>query len=162
MRNRLELQKHARNTRTLILLCIGCLAGVVGCTAQSEHPPAAPLSAEGDVAAPLDPPPDFTTTPAAVEQPTAAEENARAKPDNPRVAKFAERDTDQDGLLSLSEFSAGRTPQEAAKWFELRDADRDGYVSLAEFAPRSAPLAGEQRKAKRRGSDPSTVKSPDP
>ena len=57
---------------------------------------------------------------------------------NARVAKFVEHDTDQDGKLSLAEFSVGRKPAEAAKWFERRDVDRDGFISREEFLPFSA------------------------
>ena len=57
---------------------------------------------------------------------------------NVRAAKFAEHDTDQDGKLSLAEFSVGRKPAEAAKWFERRDANKDGFISREEFLPFSA------------------------
>lgn len=57
---------------------------------------------------------------------------------NARAAKFMELDTDQDGRLSLSEFSGTRKPAEAAKWFERRDANKDGFISREEFLPFSA------------------------
>ena len=57
---------------------------------------------------------------------------------NARAAKFEELDLDQDGKLSLTEFSVGRKPAEAAKWFERRDADHDGSISREEFLPFSA------------------------
>lgn len=77
---------------------------------------------------------------------------ASEAPENPRIDKFAELDTDQDGRLSIAEFGAGRSPKYAARWFERRDADHDGFLSLAEFVPQSAasvggkPLEGEQRE----------------
>ncbi|MEK6263084.1 MAG: protein kinase [Planctomycetota bacterium] len=75
---------------------------------------------------------------------------ASVAPDNPRVDKFAELDTDQDGRLSMAEFGAGRTQKYAAKWFERRDADHDGFLSLAEFVPQSASSAGgKQPEVKR-------------
>jgi hypothetical protein len=57
---------------------------------------------------------------------------------NARAAKFVEHDTDQDGKLSLAEFSVGRKPAEAAKWFERRDVNHDGFLSREEFLPFSA------------------------
>ena len=57
---------------------------------------------------------------------------------NARAAKFVEHDTDQDGKLSLAEFSVGRKPAEAAKWFERRDVNHDGFISREEFLPFSA------------------------
>jgi hypothetical protein len=57
---------------------------------------------------------------------------------NVRAAKFVEHDTDQDGKLSLAEFSVGRKPAEAAKWFERRDVNHDGFISREEFLPFSA------------------------
>jgi hypothetical protein len=57
---------------------------------------------------------------------------------NTRATKFAELDTDQDGQLSLSEFSGTRKPAEAAKWFERRDVNKDGFISREEFLPFSA------------------------
>lgn len=71
-------------------------------------------------------------------------------PDNPRVDKFAKLDTDQDGKLSLTEFSIDRTPKFAAKWFERRDADRDGFLSLAEFVPQSASSPGGKQPDEKR------------
>lgn len=71
-------------------------------------------------------------------------------PDNPRVDKFAELDTDQDSRLSLAEFGLGRTPKYSLKWFELRDVDHDGFLSLAEFAPESASaVSGKPPEVKR-------------
>lgn len=129
--------------KTMILLCVSvvpcCLAGVAGCNSQSqsEHP-ASQESTDNVVAPSLDVPP---TSPAA-DNSSAKEGGATAKPDNPRVGKFAELDIDQDGLLSIAEFSVGRTPKDAAKWFGRRDADHDGFLSLAEFVPQSASSAG--------------------
>ena len=57
---------------------------------------------------------------------------------NARATRFAELDTDKDGKLSLAEFSVGRKPAEAAKWFERRDVDKDGFISREEFLPFSA------------------------
>lgn len=57
---------------------------------------------------------------------------------NARATKFAELDLDQDGRLSLSEFSGTRRPAEAAKWFERRDVNKDGFISREEFLPFSA------------------------
>lgn len=83
-------------------------------------------------------------------------------PDNPRVEKFAELDTDQDGRLSLEEFGVGRTPKYAAKWFERRDADHDGFLSLAEFVPQSASaVGGKQPEVKQSGNNLPPVESLD-
>lgn len=57
-----------------------------------------------------------------------------------RAADFGRKDADHDGKLSRTEFSAGRDPADAEKWFGLRDVDADGFVSRAEFVP-AAPLA---------------------
>ena len=63
---------------------------------------------------------------------------AKAGGNNVRAAKFVELDIDQDGRLSLSEFSGARKPAEAAKWFERRDVNKDGFISRDEFLPFSA------------------------
>ena len=54
-----------------------------------------------------------------------------------RAAHFQHKDADHDGRLSWAEFSAGREPVEAKKWFDLRDVDGDGFVSRREFLPGS-------------------------
>jgi hypothetical protein len=63
---------------------------------------------------------------------------AGAGGNNVRAARFEALDIDRDGKLTLAEFSVGRKPAEAAKWFERRDADRDGFISRGEFLPFSA------------------------
>jgi hypothetical protein len=86
----------------------------------------------------------------------------KARTVNPRVARFAELDTDQDGVLSLSEFSVGRTSKDATKWFERRDADHDGLLSLAEFVPQSAAAAGgKPTEEQRSGNDRPPIDSLD-
>lgn len=60
----------------------------------------------------------------------AANENARA-------ATFARLDKDKDGKLTKAEFSAGRSAEDAAKWFGLRDVNEDGFISREEFLPAS-------------------------
>ncbi len=59
-------------------------------------------------------------------------------PVNPRIDRFAELDTDQDGRLSIAEFGVGRSANHAAKWFGLRDADHNGFLTPEEFVPSSA------------------------
>ncbi|HEY0551262.1 MAG TPA: EF-hand domain-containing protein [Verrucomicrobiae bacterium] len=86
-------------------------------------------------------------------RPTAASASSHAEPieaaadgadsavpgnNNARSAKFVEHDADHDGKLSLAEFSVGRKPAEAAKWFERRDVNHDGFISREEFLPFSA------------------------
>ncbi len=84
------------------------------------------------------------------EEPPEKHKGEKAKPDNPRIAKFVELDTDQDGQLTLAEFSGDRNGKDAHKWFERRDADRDGFLSLGEFVPTSAPQAASQAAASTR------------
>jgi serine/threonine protein kinase len=84
----------------------------------------------------------------AVEQAAIAEKQERLRqaeaqedgnaPPTARAAKFAELDTDQDGRLSLSEFSGARKPAGAAQWFERRDVNKDGFLTREEFLPFSA------------------------
>ena len=52
-----------------------------------------------------------------------------------RASKFEVLDTDKDGKLTLSEFTADRQSAEAARWFERRDLDHDGFVSRTEYQP---------------------------
>lgn len=65
-------------------------------------------------------------------------------PENLRVDKFAELDTNRDGQLSLPEFGVGRTTKYAAKWFERRDKNHDGLLCLAEFVPQSASAGSKE------------------
>lgn len=140
-------------TKTMFLLCVsvvpGCLAGIAGCGSQSdgEHVVVSesnvlvespPLAVSAD---------QSTETPAAAEVPPERSQGTKAKPDNPRIGKFAEFDKDQDGQLTLAEFSGTRKDKEAKKWFERRDVDRDGSLNLAEFVPTSAPRADKMHRA---------------
>jgi arylsulfatase A-like enzyme len=56
----------------------------------------------------------------------------KQKPSDRAIA-FKRLDTDQDGKLSKSEFSADREPADAELWFTRRDADHDGFISRAEY-----------------------------
>lgn len=72
--------------------------------------------------------------------PDTVESSSRSKPvnpapPNPRVARFAELDADGDGKLSFAEFSIGREPVDAERWFDRRDLDRDGSISFEEYFP---------------------------
>ncbi|MBC7818706.1 MAG: hypothetical protein IAG10_17595 [Planctomycetaceae bacterium] len=134
--------------KTMILLWVSvvpcCLAGLVGCNSQSQSEHPAPQETTDNVVAPSldDPALDAPPTSPTADNSSAKNGGAKAKADNPRVGKFAGLDIDQDGLLSMAEFSVGRTPKDAAKWFGRRDADHDGFLSLAEFVPQSASSAG--------------------
>ena len=68
-------------------------------------------------------------------QEPVAEVHVEPAVDPVRLGKFVELDTDKDGRLNLTEFSIGRKPQEAEKWFIRRDVDDDGFISQAEFLP---------------------------
>ncbi len=122
-----------------VAVVLGIVAGGSGCNSQSQGKlPALPESA-----AIVETSSHTGTAPNIAEIPLAeTPETAKAKPVNPRVAKFAELDSDQDGMLSLSEFGVGRTSKDATKWFERRDVNHDGLLSLAEFVPQSASSAG--------------------
>jgi arylsulfatase A-like enzyme len=56
----------------------------------------------------------------------------KQKPSDRAIA-FKRLDTDQDGKLSKSEFSADREPADAELWFTRRDTDHDGFISRAEY-----------------------------
>ena len=133
--------------KPMILLCVSVvcclLAGVAGCGSKSEAERRAasessklvetpPLLKEGDQSAAVS---------VIAKDPPAKDTGEKARPDNPRIAKFAELDKDQDGRLTLAEFSGDRKEKGAEKWFLRRDADRDGFVSLSEFVPTSAAEA---------------------
>ena len=119
-----------KHTMKSIVLQVGVgvscfLAGVIACYAwlHSQQPKPSAGDAESSL----------------VETPPPAGDGAVAGGNaNARTAKFAALDTDQDGRLSLSEFSVGRGTTEATKWFGRRDADRDGFLSRQEFLPFSA------------------------
>ena len=108
-------------TAILIRIAPLLLAGVIGCSSEKpiEIPKAPSNSVDSTVSGEATPNPD----------------SEKAPRDNPRIAKFAELDTDHDGQLTLSEFTGERKPKEAEKWFRRRDVDGDGFVSLTEFAP---------------------------
>lgn len=139
-------------TKTLLVLsacALPCmLAGAVGCNFRSSVAKT-PAAQESSSNTSPSPPVDATLvtprdlTPAGNSSGIIQREKPR--PENPRIAKFAELDANGDGALTLAEFSVGRTQQDATRWFGRRDADRDGSISLAEFAPKSAPLGDSQR-----------------
>lgn len=134
----------------MILMCFSvvpcCLAGVVGCDGQSLTERRAEQGSTEIVVTPpfAGPPIDAQPTVPTAGNSSAKNDDSTAKVDHPRVGKFAELDTDDDGQLTLAEFSSGRKDKEAKKWFDRRDADRDGFLSLAEFVPTSASRAGGQ------------------
>lgn len=148
-----SLRCQTKMTKTIILLCVSvvpcCLAGVAGCGSQSDGEHVAvsdskvivqspPLAVSADQSA---------ETPSVAELPPQRSQGTKAKPDNPRIGKFAELDKDQNGQLTLAEFSGSRKDKEAKKWFERRDVDRDGYLNLAEFVPTSAPREDNMHRA---------------
>jgi regulation of enolase protein 1 (concanavalin A-like superfamily) len=129
-----------------VSVVFGLLAGVTGCGSKSE----AERSVASDPGVPVDAVPlvpagdQSPAAPAKEEQPPVKDKGEKAKPDNPRIAKFAELDADHDGQLTLAEFSGERKGKDAHKWFARRDGDRDGFLSLGEFVPTSAAEAGGQ------------------
>jgi arylsulfatase A-like enzyme len=58
---------------------------------------------------------------------------AKADVSAERAPLFKKLDVDGDGRLSRAEFSASRSPADAAEWFARRDADGDGFISRSEF-----------------------------
>jgi hypothetical protein len=62
-------------------------------------------------------------------------ETAPAKNNTNRAAQFKRLDTNGDGKLSKAEFSTGREPKEAERWFLQRDTNNDGFISREEFLP---------------------------
>jgi hypothetical protein len=61
--------------------------------------------------------------------------NTPANKNNNRAEQFQRLDTNRDGKLSKAEFSVGREPREAERWFLERDTNRDGFVSREEYLP---------------------------
>jgi hypothetical protein len=123
--------KTMKNVALLVGVGISCfLAGVITCYLWFRiQPPQTSLS---------------ETEPPVTEAPSAGEGGGAGGNANARAAKFATLDSDQDGRLSLAEFSVGRGTTEAAKWFGRRDADRDGFLSRQEFLPFSASTETRQ------------------
>ncbi len=62
----------------------------------------------------------------------------KAKAGN-RAGAFKKLDANDDGKLSKAEFSAGRQPEDAEKWWQLRDTDKNGFLSREEYLS-EAPL----------------------
>ncbi len=60
-----------------------------------------------------------------------------------RAAAFTRLDTNADGRLTEAEFSVGRAPEEAGRWFKARDTNGDGFLSREEYLPQSVP--GQRR-----------------
>ncbi len=138
--------------KTTILLCVSVMSCLLGGVAGCGSKPEGERPAVSDTSKIVDSPPlagsanQSTNTPATAEEVPKRIEGEKAKRDNPRIAKFADLDTDQDGQLTLAEFSGDRKDKEAKKWFERRDVDRDGFVNLGEFVPTSVPRTGEPTK----------------
>lgn len=79
---------------------------------------------------------DYLPLPAMV---AARETKVNPSPKGNREASFKKLDINTDGKLSKAEFSAGRQPEDAEKWWTLRDANQDGFVSREEFIPNALP-----------------------
>jgi arylsulfatase A-like enzyme len=56
-----------------------------------------------------------------------------------RAQQFLKKDTDKDGRLSATEFSAGRSAADAEAWFKARDVDHDGFISQTEYVASTVP-----------------------
>ena len=54
-----------------------------------------------------------------------------------RAAQFERLDVDNSGDLTKEEFSKGREPGEAERFFQLRDTDANGRISREEYLPGS-------------------------
>lgn len=64
---------------------------------------------------------------------------ARSKGDPKRAETFKKLDTDHDGKLSHTEFSAKRDPADAAAWFKARDMDNSGDIDETEYTASTVP-----------------------
>jgi arylsulfatase A-like enzyme len=62
-----------------------------------------------------------------------------------RGLDFVRLDTDRDGRLSKTEFSAGRDPADARKWFDARDVNDDRFVSRKEYLSKVPDPPGSSR-----------------
>lgn len=62
---------------------------------------------------------------------------------------FKKKDTDNDGFLSLAEFTAGaKDAERAGKAFKRKDKDGDDKLSLEEFKARPPKGKGKGKKKK--------------
>jgi arylsulfatase A-like enzyme len=82
---------------------------------------------------------DYLPLPLAANPKGAAKGKEAPKADTGREQQFVTKDKNKDGKLSWEEFSAGRDPADARKWFEARDADKNGFLSREEFVTSKVP-----------------------
>ncbi|MES2465595.1 MAG: sulfatase-like hydrolase/transferase [Armatimonadota bacterium] len=77
---------------------------------------------------------DYLPLPNLTDLSVSATGKTESRPAN-RASQFTRLDTDKDGKLSKTEFSNGREPEEAHRWFRERDTNSDGFISREEYIP---------------------------
>lgn len=83
-----------------------------------------------------------------------AEDKAKDKKEKTPEQRFAAKDKDDDGKLSLEEFvgkKEGEDKEKATKMFGRKDKDGDGSLTLEEFKAKAGKKGGKKGGDKKKG-----------